>query len=206
MSIRQRLLQSLLNRNPSRPLTAQSPDRTLLVMAEPHPASPRSSLLSEAFANLQDKNFLKSDRYQEQQIRAERSGASPIILDFEKRFVAKMAKMNIPVFAHEVMRSNERQQMLYVTGKSKAKAGQGAHPHGFAIDLIHSTKGWDLTKEQWGIFGHVGKEIAIQYGLNLQWGGEWKFYDPAHWECSDWKHWVTNRSKYEDSGGINPSI
>lgn len=174
-------------------------------MAEPHPASPRSSLLSEAFQNLQDKNFLKGDRYQEQQLRADRVGVDQEILEFERRFIAKMAKMGIPVFAHEAMRSEARQQMLYVTGKSKAKAGEGAHPHGFAIDLIHSTKGWDLTKEQWGIFGHVGKEIAIQYGLNLQWGGDWNFYDPAHWESRDWKHWVANRAQYESSGRINPS-
>lgn len=101
--------------------------------------------------------------------------------------VRRMAKMGIPMFAHEVMRSVERQDELFKAGKSNVRGKNGAHPNGFAIDLIHSVKGWQLNDRQWALIGHQGKEIAAAMGLDLEWGGDWKFYDPAHWEVKGWR-------------------
>lgn len=144
--------------------------------------------LASAMRGLADKLFVGSERYREQQWRADRQGADPQILEFEKRFVARMAKLDIPVFAHEMVRSVARQNELYVKGFSRARGGQSPHQIGMAVDIIHSLKAWKLTDRQWSIFGHAGKEIAKQAGIPITWGGDFKsLYDPAHWEISGWK-------------------
>ncbi|SEQ49391.1 D-alanyl-D-alanine carboxypeptidase [Devosia sp. YR412] len=137
-----------------------------------------------------DKPFLASSRYQEQQWRANRTGAHPDILEFEKRFIRRMAKLDVPMFASEVIRSSQRQEDLYALGHSKARAGQSPHGYGCAVDLVHSVHGWNLDRKAWEVIGHVGQEIVTQAGLaivSLAWGGDWKFYDPAHWEIADWR-------------------
>lgn len=115
-------------------------------------------------------------------------GAHPDIIEFERVFVARLAKNHgIPVFAHNMVRDSAQQTELFVRGVSKSKAGQSPHNHGMAVDIIHSAHGWDVTLQSWAMLGHIGKEIAVQKGIKLVWGGDWKFYDPAHWELADWR-------------------
>lgn len=140
-----------------------------------------------------DRPFLNSQRWQEQQWRANREGAHPDILEFEKVFIRRMTKLGVPMFASEVRRTAQRQNDLHALGNSKAKAGQSPHQYGCAIDLVHSVKGWALDKTQWKLVGHVGKEVAKQRGLRLEWGGDWNFYDPAHWQVATWK---TDKEQY----------
>lgn len=106
--------------------------------------------------------------------------------------------MGIPVFAHSVVRTRDEQTALYVQGVSKAKAGESMHNYGHAIDIIHSTQGWKLSKHQWLLLGHIGKEVAKRIGVKIRWGGDWdmdgipvlddpteSFWDAAHWELAD---------------------
>jgi len=145
---------------------------------------------STAFRSMIDENFLKSIKYSEQQMRADRTAAHPDILEFEKKFVTKCYKLKIPVFAHCVMRDKHTQNELFVKGHSKAVYGKSAHNYGFAVDIIHSTKAWNLDRLAWSELGHIGKELAIQAGIKIEWGGDWKFYDPAHWEIKNWKQFI----------------
>jgi len=69
---------------------------------------------STAFRSMIDENFLKSIKYSEQQMRADRTAAHPDILEFEKKFVTKCYKLKIPVFAHCVMRDKHTQNELFV--------------------------------------------------------------------------------------------
>lgn len=150
------------------------------------PPSPPSDLQA-ALRGMVDRPFLATRRYQEQQERAWREGAHPDILEFERCFIKRMKRHGIPMFASEVIRTPERQDELYALGHSKAKAGQSPHQHGMAVDLVHSVLGWNLDPAQWRLVGHVGKELATQKGIKLVWGGDWAFYDPAHWEIVGWK-------------------
>lgn len=135
-----------------------------------------------------DPGFLRSSKWQEQQWRAKREGAHPDILEFERLLVAKLKKLGVPVFASEVWRDKSRQAELYVKGFSKAPPGKSPHQHGMAVDIVHSVKGWELDRKQWALIGHLGKELAIQRGLKVTWGGDFKsIYDPAHWELTQWK-------------------
>lgn len=134
-----------------------------------------------------DKAFCNSERYSDQQGRANRVGAEPDILEFERKLIKRARKLGIPLFAHSVVRTATEQEGLYVMGRTKARAGESPHNYGAAVDLVHGTKAWNLTRKQWAILGHLGKEIATQSGLKVTWGGDWAFYDPAHWELTDWR-------------------
>ena len=136
---------------------------------------------------ISDRPFCLSERYKAQQKRASRDGTHPDVLEFERRLVARCLKLGVPMFAHCFVRSDEEQNSLYVRGLSKARAGQSPHNYGLAVDIVHGTKAWDLTRKQWEIVGHVGKEVARQLGLDVEWGGDWSFYDPAHWQLANWR-------------------
>lgn len=153
----------------------------------PEPATSLPSNLTALIEGLRAPQFLKGEKYQEQQWRAVRNGGHPDIIEFEKRLVVRLAKLGIPAFAHNMVRDAAHQNALYVQGVSKSKAGQSPHNYGMAVDVIHSLKAWDMTHDEWNIFGHVGREVAVQQGVKLTWGGDWRFYDPAHWELAGWR-------------------
>ena len=134
-----------------------------------------------------DRSFLLSERHKGQHNRADRSRGHPTLLEFERVLIKRFAKLGVPMFAHCVYRDDVEQQRLYVKGLSKAKPGQSAHNVGLAVDIVHGTKAWDLTRKQWDLVGHIGKEVAASLGIKVEWGGDWSFYDPAHWELANWR-------------------
>lgn len=142
-----------------------------------------------------DRPFCFSEKYSEQQGRADRIGSQPAILEFERKLVKRLHKLGVPVFAHCVNRGSAEQNRLFREGRSKARAGESPHNYGAAADIVHGTMAWGLTRKQWAIIGHVGKELAASLGIDVTWGGDWKFYDPAHWELTDWR---AIRAQYAD--------
>ncbi|QCS37251.1 hypothetical protein [Tortoise microvirus 75] len=146
----------------------------------------------EALRELKDPAMLRSKKYQEQQWRAIRIGANPQLLLHMRLMVARFKQVGIPVFPSEIVRSHERQNQLKADGFSKASGAKAPHPYGCAYDLVHSVRGWNLSKKQWEVFGHVGKELAIQRNIPMIWGGDWKFYDPAHWQLKEWRQIMTD--------------
>lgn len=148
-----------------------------------------------ALRQLINKEFISSVRYREQQGRAVRVGAyvdpdtnTAPILEFEKALVADLRRRGVPMFAHCVMRDHMEQSRLHALGRSKAAAGLSPHQHGMAVDIIHGTRGWEIDRRSWAIIGHIGKEVAERIGVQISWGGDWRFYDPAHWELAEWRH------------------
>lgn len=158
-----------------------------------------------ALRGIVDRPFLYSQKYGEQQGRADRTGAQPDILDFERKLVKRAFKLGVPLFAHCVNRGSAEQNRLFRAGHSKARAGESPHNFGAAVDLIHGTKAWALSRKQWAIIGHLGKELAIQAGLKVTWGGDWEFYDPAHWELTEWRAIRAQYADGEDFDG-RPSL
>lgn len=132
-------------------------------------------------------DFLKSPKWKEQQWRANRIGAHVEILEFERIMVRRARKISIPLFTHAVMRTKEEQDRLFVMGRSKVQYANAPHCHGCACDIVHSIRAWDLNEAEWTILGHIGKQVAASLGIKITWGGDWSFYDPAHWELADWR-------------------
>lgn len=143
---------------------------------------------------MRDRGFLDRFKYRDQQQRANREGADIRICEFADKLVRRAAKMGIPLFPVVIMRTYDDQAAAYVTGVSKDSPDDGIWPHmGFAVDIIHSVHGYmDKPKiaHAWDVIGHLGKEVAVSMDLKVTWGGDWKFYDPAHWEIADWKEHV----------------
>lgn len=109
------------------------------------------------------------------------------IVKFARSFVKALQAHGVPARCTEVYRGKERQNALKAQGRSRASFGQSAHNYGMACDVIHADLGWDMNRVQWALFGIIGKEIARRQHLSLVWGGDWDFWDPAHWELADWR-------------------
>ena len=171
----------------SRPLLLAN-SREAAVTDKPEALSPPDGATYGAeLRAISDRSFCLSERYKAQQARVPRAGSHPDVIEFERRLVARFRKLGVPMFAHCFFRSDVDQSSLFVRGVSKARAGESPHNYGLAVDIVHGTKAWDLTRKQWDLVGHVGKEVARQLGLEVEWGGDWRFYDPAHWELANWR-------------------
>jgi len=114
-------------------------------------------------------------------------GVHPDIKRFWLAFRKAMDERSIPFYAFELMRSEARQQILFERGRSKAKSGQSPHQYGCAIDTVHCTRFWGLSHKEWEVVGVIGKEVARKCNIKMSWGGDWKFFDPVHWQLENWK-------------------
>ncbi|TIM42883.1 MAG: M15 family metallopeptidase [Mesorhizobium sp.] len=153
----------------------------------PNPPSEADDFgLRQSLASIADRTFCEGVKFSDQQLRADRRAAHPDIVEFGRLLVKRLRRLNVPMYEHCMWRTMADQQAAYVLGHSKAKPGESPHNFGCAVDIVHGIRQWNLSKSQWSIVGHVGRELAAQKGFKLTWGGDWRFYDPAHWELTDW--------------------
>jgi len=123
--------------------------------------------------------------------RADYSGMQPELAEFLQRLYLSLRKRNFPTYVHTAHRSEEEQLALFKAGHSKVKIG--AHQRGAAFDLIHSDRHWkDMPRVGWQYIGLIGKDIIRTHHTRdatpmIEWGGDWEFYDPAHWQLAYWK-------------------
>lgn len=92
----------------------------------------------------------------------------------------------------EGFRTPERQKELYDKGFSKidgiTKKGKHNYSPSLAIDIIPYKKGhnpFDGSKESDIMFNNLAKEfkqVAKELGINITWGGDWKFIDKPHFQ------------------------
>lgn len=92
----------------------------------------------------------------------------------------------------EGFRTPERQKELYDKGFSKidgiSKKGKHNYSPSLAIDIIPFKKGhnpFDGSKESDIMFDNLAKEfkqVAKELGINITWGGDWKFIDKPHFQ------------------------
>lgn len=134
-----------------------------------------------------DPRFFLDDKYLRQMHKADWQGVDRRIQEFAARFVLAMRQRQIPVYVHCAARSVTDQLELVDAGRSKARPPWAVHVRGGAVDIVHSAYHWNLTDQEWAYLGKVGQAIAGAMGIQLEWGGKWKFYDPAHWQVADWK-------------------
>ena len=116
---------------------------------------------------------------------------------------------NLPLLVFEAYRSPERQTYLYDEGRSKLKGRQGAHTHGFAVDVILDTDGftdlagyspWETGVKQGQVVFPDVLAVWLYFGRVLttehptaRWGGNWRKgrktplgWDPFHVELDSW--------------------
>lgn len=149
---------------------------------------PRGDTYRAALTRLQNPSALSSLQYWQRRDAIDWTHVDEGLKKFSQAFVSRFADYGVPVFVHGAYRSGEEQDRLFAQGVTKARAGQSAHNHGFAVDIVHYGHYWDMTRKEWNLFGEIGKDVAASMNLKLTWGGDWKsIWDPAHWEIEGWE-------------------
>lgn len=157
--------------------------------------APKDALHFSAPARLANASYIRSTAHLKQWDRADWQGVDPRIAFFAGKLQLKLQNMGIPVYIHTAYRTRAEQDDAYKRGNSKLQGDRTAHRVGGAIDLVHGNFHWEMSKQEWEFIGKVGKEVhcLIQQSLpkddrfEIVWGGDWSFWDPAHWELKEWK-------------------
>lgn len=174
-----RLLQRFLGR-------AMRPKTAVQLHAAPLPVYlPKTHV--EAAASLRDPAQFRQVSFLNRRDGLDYTGICPVLVEFLKAFQAELERYGVPMIVTEMLRSAERQNALFAQGRSKARAGSSPHQYGLAFDLVSATKFWNLTPKQWAVIGAIGKEVARKRKIPIEWGGDWDFYDPAHWQLAKWR-------------------
>lgn len=80
----------------------------------------------------------------------------------------------------EGLRNLERQKMLVATGKSQTMNSR--HLTGEAVDLWLYPLDWS-DWDRWNQMARAMKDAAIELGVEIEWGGDWKsFKDGPHFQ------------------------
>lgn len=153
----------------------------------PDPVAALGETYQRAAESLVDSATLESADHRANRAKVSREGAHELIWEFQLKLLRALEERGYPFHAFEVYRDHERQLRLLKQRVTRAGPGQSAHNYGMAVDIVHSARFWDLTEKEWDIVGAIGKEVARKMKLKIQWGGDWSFWDPAHWELDDWR-------------------
>lgn len=120
-------------------------------------------------------------------LRASPEGMDMRMRGFARALLSEFHARGWPMFVYTYVRSDADQWRAFNAGHTKARPGQSPHNTGYAFDVVHYGRYWELSRKEWALVGLIGKEVARRRNLKVRWGGDWKFYDPAHWELADWK-------------------
>lgn len=141
---------------------------------------------------LRAKHFLTSETMLRYHDRADWQQTQKDIRRFAAGYVEAARKYNVPLYVHSAFRTQADQNYLYKKGRSKAQYPRAAHCQGAAVDIVHGLYHWDLTHGEWERLGMLGHDVARKLSIDITWGGNWSFYDPAHWELTGWKNHIRN--------------
>lgn len=111
------------------------------------------------------------------------------------RFIEAARKRGVPLYVHSAFRTKAEQDELVRRKVTKAPYPQSPHNLGEAVDIVHSQYHWQMTRDEWAYLSIIGRQVLFRMNqqlkaeqrLYLVWGGDWSFYDPAHWEIADFK-------------------
>ena len=66
------------------------------------------------------------------------------------QIIKRMADKGWPAVRHgDFIRSAAEQKRLRAAGRSKAGPWESPHQYGLAVDIIHATRGWDVSDRFW---------------------------------------------------------
>jgi len=148
--------------------------------------------------------LLPSEAHIKQWDMADWQSVDPRLRFWSAMFCEAARKRGIPLYVHSAFRSEAEQTALLKAGRTKAPYPSSAHNIGEAVDIVHGVYHWALTKQEWLYLSKLGQEclrrlnstlpvepphrlVPWRCKFDLKWGGSWSFYDPAHWEISDFR-------------------
>ena len=139
---------------------------------------------------LRAKHVMSSEMMLRYHNRADWQQTQKDIRRFAAAYVEAARKYNVPLYVHSAFRTQQEQETLFRKGRSKAVYPRAAHCQGAAVDIVHGLFHWDLTSGEWERLGMLGHDVARKLSIDITWGGNWSFYDPAHWELNGWQNLI----------------
>jgi hypothetical protein len=142
------------------------------------------------------REFFTSEYYLRTYERADWYGAPPEIKMFSKKFLTALRARGLPFYVHTCFRHPDVQRELKNMGRTRVL--YGAHQRSCAVNIVSAIDHWEVPDELWYYVGTLGESIARsmslgketgnkEKALKIEWGGRWDFFDPAHWQLSDWR-------------------
>lgn len=110
-----------------------------------------------------------------------------------QQIVKAMEDAGYPAKIVECWRSPERQSKMLEGGSSRAGPWHSPHQYFEAVDIIHPSKGWDVSPEYWRTLSACVRIVAEKFKVELEHGHNWRFVDSAHIELKDWRKVKTKR-------------
>jgi len=147
-------------------------------------------LVSHAPRRLAAPHLMTAESTLRQHDRANWYATRAEIKEFAAYYIEAARSVGIPLYVHGAFRTKATQDGLKAAGRSRASWPRAPHCQGAAVDVVHCAYHWDMTPNEWAWLGKVGKDVADRRGIEITWGGDWNFYDPAHWELSDWRNHI----------------
>lgn len=140
-------------------------------------------------------DFFTSEAYMRTYSRADWRVARGGIDLFLAKLVEALRRRGVPMYVHTVWRSPAEQWEAYRKSASQTPPPEAAHVQGYAGDVVHAIFQWDLSDHEWFLIGQIGKAVARQLSMDIEWGGDWgadwdkgkRGWDPAHWQRRDWR-------------------
>lgn len=163
-------------------------------------------------ARLQAPQHMKSESYMGQIRRADWSHTDPRLIVWAATFQRLAAKRGVPLYVHCALRPKSVQDQLLKQGRTKAAYPRSAHNIGEAVDIVHGTFHWQMNEQEWQYIAVLGRlaldrvnaRLKKANKLALSWGGDWSFYDPAHWEISDYRSRIRSLKEPAQKRPITP--
>lgn len=146
-------------------------------LANPIDGSPLPITQREAVRYMAHRLYLRSSRYRDQVHHADTGGLDPDVAEFVQAFMRMMANIGIPTHCDVAYQTRGAAAAAYVLGLQDDPT---LFTTGRAVCLVHSVRGRKLPAICWGLFAHVGHEVAGKLGLGVQWGGH---SAPWQWVC-----------------------
>jgi len=139
--------------------------------------------------------FMTSTSFLRQWDKADWQYVDGRLMRFSALLIEAARKRGIPLYVHGAFRTQAEQEAAFKAGNSKVRWPNGAHCIGEAVDIVHGVLHWDMTRQEWDMIHQLGLRVLDRMNagvrkddrLHLTWGGDWRFYDPAHWEISDYR-------------------
>lgn len=146
-------------------------------------------------ATLTAPSHFKTAAWLRQCERADWAHCDPRLAVWSSMVIHMALKRQIPLYVHAALRDKATQDAHKKNGTSKVAYPNSAHNIGEAVDIVHGVLHWDMTPQEWRLIGVLGRlaldrlnaSLKKENKLALNWGGDWKFYDPAHWEVADYR-------------------
>jgi hypothetical protein len=157
----------------------------------------------EALARLSDVQGIQQRTIRDRIDAVDYETLPPPIVIFMRALRAEMEIYKIPMVYMETWRTAGRQSELLTQGRSRAAPWQSPHQYGLAFDFVSAVRGWNLHPREWAVIGQIGKEVARKRKIPMEWGGDWDFYDPAHWQLKGWRNWKAYMDKDADGVGVH---